>query len=57
LNADKLAKKEADYITERKGGDRAVAEACLHILEMFFEAYNPKIIPKSKPTGRGEWGL
>ena len=57
LNADKLAKKEADYITERKGGERAVAEACLHILEMFFEAYNPNIVPKSKPTGRGEWGL
>ena len=57
LNADKLAKKEADYVTERKGGERAVAEACLHVLESFFDAYDPNFVPKSKPTGRGEWGL
>ena len=44
-------------MTERKGGERAVAEACLNILEMFLEAYNPNVVPKSKPTGRGEWGL
>ena len=30
-NSDENAKKEADYITKRSGGDRAVAEACLHI--------------------------
>ena len=45
-NADSLAKKYADYVTTRHGGDRAVAEACLHILEKFFEPYNPDIIPK-----------
>ena len=42
----KLAKKYADYVTTRHGGDRAVAEACLHILEKFFEPYNPDILPK-----------
>jgi 3-deoxy-D-manno-octulosonate 8-phosphate phosphatase (KDO 8-P phosphatase) len=29
-------KKEADFVTTHKGGDRAVAEACLHILDRFF---------------------
>lgn len=36
-NADTNAKNSADYITARSGGDRAVAEACLHILEKFFD--------------------
>lgn len=27
---------KADFVTHSKGGDRAVAEACLHILEKFF---------------------
>jgi 3-deoxy-D-manno-octulosonate 8-phosphate phosphatase (KDO 8-P phosphatase) len=37
-NSDKLAKLSADYVTERSGGDRAVAEACIHILERFFDS-------------------
>ena len=36
-NADKEAKKAANFITERFGGDRAVAEACLHIMKKFFK--------------------
>lgn len=47
-NADKFAKQSASFITERSGGDRAVAEACLHILEKFFIAYNPDELPHSK---------
>ena len=39
-NADANAKKYANYVTERSGGDRAVAEACLHILAKFFDSYN-----------------
>ena len=35
-NADIKAKNAADYITERSGGDRAVAEACVHVLNKFF---------------------
>ncbi len=54
-NADKLAKKTANYVTERNGGDRAVAEACLHILEKFFEPYNPKELPKVNSKLSGEW--
>ncbi len=41
MNADLNAKKCAHYTTTRKGGDRAVAEACLHLLDCFFEAYDP----------------
>ena len=46
-NADKLTASKANYVTKRSGGDRAVAEACLHILEEFFEPYNPEAIPNS----------
>jgi 3-deoxy-D-manno-octulosonate 8-phosphate phosphatase (KDO 8-P phosphatase) len=54
-NADKLAKAHADYITERSGGDRAVAEACLHILEKFFKAYDPSVLPNAQSKLSGEW--
>lgn len=36
-NSDEKAKKQADYVTKRSGGDRAVAEACMHILEKFIK--------------------
>ena len=36
-NADENAKQQADYVTLRSGGDRAVAEACVHILNKFFK--------------------
>ena len=36
-NADKNAKKYSNYVTERPGGDRAVAEACMHILQVHFK--------------------
>ena len=35
-NADINAKQCSDYVTKRKGGDRAVAEACVHIANKFF---------------------
>ena len=54
-NADKIAKKYANYVTERNGGDRAVAEACLHILERFFEPFDPEILPESKQNTSEEW--
>jgi 3-deoxy-D-manno-octulosonate 8-phosphate phosphatase (KDO 8-P phosphatase) len=34
----------ADFVTQHRGGDRAVAEACLHILERFFNT--TEITPK-----------
>lgn len=56
-NADPLAKKSAHYVTERKGGDRAVAEACLHILEKFFQPYDPDALPSDQLKLSGEWAV
>jgi 3-deoxy-D-manno-octulosonate 8-phosphate phosphatase (KDO 8-P phosphatase) len=36
-NADPLARATAAYVTQRAGGDRAVAEACIHVLDRFFD--------------------
>ena len=46
-DSDEFSRKQADYITKRKGSERAVAEACLHILERFFEPYNPNALPSN----------
>jgi len=54
-NADKLAKQHAQYVTERSGGDRSVAEACLHIMEKFFTPYNPGELPSLQGKLSGEW--
>lgn len=54
-NGDKLAKQHADFVTERSGGDRAVAEACLHIMEKFFTPFNPLALPDSQIKLSGEW--
>lgn len=56
-NADKNAKAHASFITERSGGDRAVAEASLHILEKFFTAYNPDLLPSNQLKLSGEWAV
>jgi 3-deoxy-D-manno-octulosonate 8-phosphate phosphatase (KDO 8-P phosphatase) len=56
-NADKLAKQHAHYVTERSGGDRAVAEACLHIMERFFIPYNPGELPGVQGKLSGEWAV
>mgnify|MGYP001327494242 CR=1 FL=1 len=54
-NADRLAKESANYVTERSGADRAVAEACLHILEKFFKPYNQEELTDSQINLSGEW--
>lgn len=56
-NADKSAKAHANYVTARSGGDRAVAEACLHILENFFMPYNPNIPRLNELRLSGEWAV
>jgi 3-deoxy-D-manno-octulosonate 8-phosphate phosphatase (KDO 8-P phosphatase) len=56
-NADKCCKQHASYITERAGGDRAVAEACLHIMDKFFIPYNPEQLPQLKANVSGEWAV
>jgi len=56
-NADALAKSSANYVTERCGGERAVAEACLHILSTFFTPYNPDALPDNQIKFSGEWAV
>ena len=56
-NADPEAKKCAHYITARVGAERAVAEACLHIMEKFFEPYDPSELPSSSQKLSGEWAV
>jgi 3-deoxy-D-manno-octulosonate 8-phosphate phosphatase (KDO 8-P phosphatase) len=56
-NADKLAKQHAHYVTDRAGGDRAVAEACLHIMEKFFVPYDPHVLPSVQGKLSGEWAV
>lgn len=53
-NADTLAKQHANFITKRSGGDRAVAEACLHIMEKFFKPFDPNEL-LNKKIQLGEW--
>lgn len=57
VNADKNAKANASFVTERSGGDRAVAEASLHILDKFFIAYNPDLLPSNQLKMSGEWAV
>ncbi len=54
-NGDKLAKQHAHFVTERSGGDRSVAEACLHIMEKFFTPFNPSELPSAQHKLSGEW--
>ena len=53
-NGDINEKKYADYVTKRSGGDRAVAETVVHILDKFFKGYDysKKI---SSDDISGEW--
>tara|TARA_A100001011_G_scaffold362372_1_gene411233 strand:+ start:482 stop:1003 length:522 start_codon:yes stop_codon:yes gene_type:complete len=55
-NADENCKSCADFVTKRNGGDRAVAEACIHIMEKFFEPFNPDELPSSGNFS-GEWQI
>jgi 3-deoxy-D-manno-octulosonate 8-phosphate phosphatase (KDO 8-P phosphatase) len=56
-NADANCKKYADFVTERKGGDRAVSEACLHVLEKFFQPYDANQLPDKMIKLSGSWGI
>lgn len=54
-NADALAKQHAHYVTQRSGGDRAVAEACLHVMGKFFTAFDPNVLPSGQYKLSGQW--
>lgn len=53
-NAFYTTKQKANFVTQSRGGDSAVAEACLHILEKFFKPFNP--LDKKLKISGGEWG-
>ena len=55
-NADPLAKSCAHYVCERSGGGRAVAEACLHVMEKIFRPYDSNRLPKDQASF-GEWQI
>ena len=38
-NSDECAKRHASFVTKRSGGDRAVAEAAIHLLGKFFKQF------------------
>lgn len=54
-DADDNAKKYADYVTKRNGGNRAVAEACLHLMERFFVAYDEEKLPETYINYARDW--
>ena len=54
-DADLNAKKYANYVTKRNGGQRAVAEASLHILKKFFVKYDPEKELSKKINFSGKW--
>jgi 3-deoxy-D-manno-octulosonate 8-phosphate phosphatase (KDO 8-P phosphatase) len=56
-NADRNAKAFASYVTERVGGDRAVAEAALHIMDRFFTPFDPSRLPDAQNKLSGEWAV
>lgn len=53
-NAFHLTKEKADYVTPSRGGDSAVASACVHLLEKFFQPLN--FSKDSIVLTGGEWG-
>lgn len=55
VDADSNAKKYADYVTQRIGGRRAVAEACLHLMEKFFVPYDATKLPNSHINYARDW--
>lgn len=56
-NADPITKKTANFVTTRNGAERAVAEACLHLLSKFFTPYNPDQPPTFKGKLSGNWSI
>lgn len=53
-NAFYTTKEKADFVTKSAGGNSAVAESCLHVLEKFFEPFDP--LRAGLHKSGGEWG-
>jgi 3-deoxy-D-manno-octulosonate 8-phosphate phosphatase (KDO 8-P phosphatase) len=52
-NSFQQAKDEADFVTKKRGGEGAVAEACFHIMTKFFKPIN--LHKMSFTKGVGVW--
>ncbi len=52
-NAFYTTKKHANFVTNARGGEGAVAEACLHILDKFFEPFD--LFSHSFANGSAAW--
>ena len=57
FNADANAKNHASFVTKRSGGDRAVAEAVIHLFGRFFEEYDPYQLPSNNTKLSGDWAV
>ncbi len=55
--SDIYAIDNADFVTKRIGSERAVAEACLHIMDKFFEPYNREKLPSKNIKYSGKWKI
>lgn len=51
-NALKQTQEHADFVTINRGGERAVAEACLHILEKFHSLGHAKFLSLDKAVSQ-----
>lgn len=51
-NAFYIAKQKANFVTQTNGGEGAVAEACLHIMEKFFQPFD---LSKLEIQSSGVW--
>lgn len=48
-----LTREKANYVTQHQGGQRAVAEACIHVLQKFFGL---DVVTALQALRGGEWG-
>lgn len=55
-NGHPFARARAHHVTQSTGGMGAVAEACLHVLDRFFDSFDPESLP-AEFGGTGEWGI
>ena len=55
VSSDPLARTSSDYVTQRSGGERAVAEACLHLLDKFFTPYLPHLTNSPSDLSSEHW--
>ena len=56
-NADKRTKEAARFVTSRAGGDRAVAEACIHIVNEFFGNCADTDLDSYAAGTKAEWAV